>query len=92
MFVLATLRIRAEALGIGGIEAGPLGGSIDFKESTAVNPMSIVKLVQSDPRSYKLAGATRLRFEHDLSDPVERQQFVEQLLQNFETDASKSNA
>jgi transcription-repair coupling factor (superfamily II helicase) len=92
LFVLATLRIRAEALGIGGIEAGALGGSIDFKESTAVNPMSIVKLVQSDPRSYKLVGATRLRFEHDLSDAVERQQFIEQLLQNFETDASKSNA
>jgi len=92
LFVLATLRIRAEALGIAGIDAGALGGSIDFKESTAVNPMSIVKLVQSDPRSYKLVGATRLRFERDLSDPLERQQFVEQLLHNFETDASKSNA
>ncbi len=92
LFVLAGLRIRAQALGIGGIEAGASGGSIDFKETTRVNPMSIVKLVQSDPRSYKLAGATRLRFEHDLEDLIKRQEFVEQLLQSFETDATKSAA
>jgi transcription-repair coupling factor (superfamily II helicase) len=92
LFVLARLRIRAQALGIAGIEAGAAGGSIDFKDSTRVNPMSIVKLVQSDPRSYKLAGATRLRFEHDLSDTVERQEFVETLLQTFESDAIENAA
>jgi len=92
LFILARLRIRAEALGIAGIDAGGTGGSINFKETTRVNPMSIVKLVQLDPRSYKLAGATRLRFEHDLADVVERQEFVEQLLQTFETDAIESAA
>ena len=92
LFTLAKLRIRAEALGIAGIEAGSGGGSIRFKETTRVNPMSIVKLVQSDPRSYKLAGATRLRFECDLADVIARQEFVEQLLQAFETDAQESAA
>ncbi|MBE9540149.1 MAG: transcription-repair coupling factor [Proteobacteria bacterium] len=92
LFALAKLRIRAESLGIAGIEAGASGGSINFKETTRVNPMSIVKLVQLDPRSYKLAGATRLRFECDLADVVERQEFVEKLLQKFETDAIESAA
>ncbi len=92
LFVLARLRIRAEALGIGGIEAGSTGGSIEFKESTRVNPMSLVKLVQSDPRSYRLTGATRMRFVRDLADVEERQAFVEQLLQSFETDAIESAA
>ncbi|MBT4520617.1 MAG: transcription-repair coupling factor [Halieaceae bacterium] len=88
LFLLARLRIRADALGICGIEVGAHGGSIDFNETTRVNPLSLVKLVQSDPRSYKLAGATRLRFERDLADPSDRQQFVEELLDTFATDAT----
>ena len=88
LFDAARLRIRADRMGICGIEAGPSGGSIDFKETTSVNPLSLVTLVQSDPKSYKLAGATRLRFERDLSDKLDRQQFVEQLLDTFATDAT----
>ncbi len=57
-----------------------------------MNPMSLVKLVQSDPRSYKLAGATRLRFEHSLPDIHERHRYLEQLLDTFTTDRNKSTA
>ena len=92
LFTLAKLRIRAESLGIAAIDTGSAGGSITFKETTCVNPMSIVQLVQSDPLSYKLAGATRLRFECDLSDLTERQDFIEHLLQTFETEVQKSAA
>jgi len=92
LFLLARLRLQAEALGIAAIDVGSSGGSIKFKESTRVNPMSIVKLVQLNPRSYKLAGATRLRFECDLEDTQARQEFIEQLLHTFETDAQKSAA
>jgi len=92
LFVLARLRIKAEDLGICGVDAGASGGSIDFKETTRVNPMSLVELVQSDPRSYKLAGATRMRFERDLTDVAERQEFIEQLLQTFAANATRSAA
>ena len=54
--------------------------------------MSLVKLVQSNPRSYKLAGATRLRFEEDLEDKQQREQFIEQLLETFATDATEDAA
>jgi transcription-repair coupling factor (superfamily II helicase) len=90
LFQVSRLRLRAQDLGIRSIEAGPEGGSIDFKETTPVNPMSLVKLVQSDPRSYKLAGATRLRFEHSSSDIHERHRYLEQLLDTFTTDRRKS--
>jgi transcription-repair coupling factor (superfamily II helicase) len=92
LFETSKVRLKAQALGIRAIEAGPQGGSIDFKETTRVNPLSLVKLVQSDPRSYKLAGATRLRFDHDLGDPVQRQQYVEQLLKTFANDATEDAA
>jgi len=92
LFVVAQLRLRAQGLGIRAIEAGPEGGSIDFNTNTRVHPISLVKLVQSDPRSYKLAGATRLRFQRQLPDNRERQQYVEQLLDSFAQDATENAA
>ena len=92
LFLVAQLRLKAQALGIRAIEAGPDGGSIDFNTNTRVHPLSLVKLVQSDPRAYKLAGATRLRFQRELPDSRERQQYVEQLLESFAHDATENAA
>jgi transcription-repair coupling factor (superfamily II helicase) len=52
--------------------------------------MSLVKLVQSDPRSFKLAGATRLRFEQHLPDIDGRQHYLEQLMDTFIIEPNKS--
>ncbi|MFT6051719.1 MAG: transcription-repair coupling factor (superfamily II helicase) [Halioglobus sp.] len=90
LFTLAEFRIRAQAIGIAGIDAGVSGGFIEFKETTQVNPITLVNLVQSKPRSYKLAGATRMRFEYDLADAAEREEFIDQLLQTFESQATQS--
>jgi len=92
LFQVSRLRLRAQDLGIRTIEAGPEGGSIDFKETTPVNPLSLVKLVQSAPSAYKLAGATRLRFEHSSPDMHERYHYLEQLLDTFATERQKSTA
>ena len=54
--------------------------------------MSLVRLVQSDPLSCKLAGATRLRFEQSLPDSQQRQQYLEQLLETFANDATEDAA
>ena len=91
LFQVSRLRLKAQDLGIRTIEAGPEGGSIDFKVTTPVDPMSLVKLVQSDPRSFKLAGATRLRFEQRLPDIDERQRYLEQLMDTFMTEPNKSS-
>ncbi len=92
LFEIARLRLRAQALGIHNIEAGPRGGSIEFKESTSVNPMSLVKLVQSEPRAYKLAGSNRLRFERELDSAAERQRYIVKLLDTFATEAREDAA
>ena len=83
LFEVSRLRLRAQALGIHTIDAGPAGGSIDFKETTPVDPLSLVQLVQSDPQSYRLAGATRLRFDKTLPDGAERRRFLHELLDSF---------
>lgn len=92
LFQVSKLRLRAQDLGIRTIDAGPEGGSIDFKGTTPVNPLNLVELVQSNPRSYKLAGATRLRFEQQLPDIHDRYRYLEQLMDTLATDPRKSSA
>ncbi len=92
LFQLARLRLRAQALGIRSIEAGPRGGSIEFNERTRIDPLSLVKLVQSDPHSYKLAGPTRLRFERELDSAGARQHYIEGLLGTFATETTENAA
>lgn len=92
LFDVSSLRLRAQNLGIQAIEAGPQGGSIDFQPNTRVNPLSLVKLVQSDPRAYKLAGATRLRFHRELAGHTERYQYILELLESFIPDATEHAA
>ncbi|GAB3272113.1 transcription-repair coupling factor [Parahaliea aestuarii] len=89
---VSRLRIAAEKLGIRAIEVGAQGGTIDFNDNTRVNPLSLVKLVQSDPAGYQLAGATRLRFKGELEEPEQRRQFAEQLLDTFAQDATDNAA
>jgi transcription-repair coupling factor (superfamily II helicase) len=88
LFQVSRVRLVAQGLGIHTIEAGPDGGSIEFKASTGIEPANLVALVQGDPRTYKLAGPTRLRFEASLPDMTQRQQFLEQLLGSLSGDSN----
>ena len=80
------------ALGITGVEVGPAGATVNFRENTRVNPLSLVRKVQSDPRTYQLAGPTRLKIAAELPSVAKRQQFVEELLTEFEADATEDAA
>jgi len=56
------LRIRAEALGIVKIDAGKEWARLEFGSSTPVDPLVLVKKVQSSPDKYRLEGANSFRF------------------------------
>jgi transcription-repair coupling factor (superfamily II helicase) len=51
-----------------------------------------VRLVQTLPATYKLAGATALKFDEDLEDREKRFQFVEQLMQTLTPEHLKHKA
>ena len=75
------LRLAAAALGIGRIEAGATSGLLEFAKETRVDPLTIVDMVQHDPRRFRLdGGGVRLRFSQPLPDPQARLDFVEELL------------
>ncbi|SFM79069.1 transcription-repair coupling factor [Marinobacter pelagius] len=56
------LRLRAEALGIVKIDAGKEWTRLEFGGSTPVDPLVLVKKVQSAPDQYRLEGANSFRF------------------------------
>ncbi|MBW4933652.1 transcription-repair coupling factor [Marinobacter sp. F4206] len=58
----AELRLRAEGLGIVQVDAGKEWARLEFGGSTPVDPLVLVKKVQSAPDQYRLEGANSFRF------------------------------
>jgi len=56
------LRLKAEGLGIVKIDAGKEWTRLEFGGSTPVDPLVLVKKVQSAPDQYRLEGANSFRF------------------------------
>jgi transcription-repair coupling factor (superfamily II helicase) len=77
------IKLKAESLGITKIEANSRGGKVEFGSDTHVDPLQIVKLVQSQPRAFKLEGANQLKFSVDLESVEKRIQTVDDLLDHL---------
>jgi len=80
----------AKPLGIGKIEASASGGVVEFASQTSVDPLTIVDLVQHDPRRYRLDGGTRLRFIEATEGVEARIACVEQLLAHLATSRTRA--
>ncbi len=86
LFRSTALKLQATALGISKVEASAGGGKLEFGEQTEVEPMALVQLVQTQPATYQLAGATALKFAEELDDYQQRFEFVEQLIKQLTPD------
>lgn len=84
LFRIAAIRQRAARLGIRRIEANAAGGSLLFRGDTRVEPLTLIGLLQSNPRRYRLDGQDKLRFNLDLADPELRFATVHGLLDRLE--------
>jgi transcription-repair coupling factor (superfamily II helicase) len=83
LFQLAELRQLGEKLGLKKIEAGPNGGRVQFTENTAVEPMTIVTMVQSQPSIFRLQNNDQLSFTMPMDSPEERFVQVNEILQQL---------
>lgn len=80
LFRVTQIKINAETIGITKLEANNRGGKVEFASDTRVDPLQIVKLVQSQPRIYKLEGANQLKFTMEMESTEKRIQSVVDLL------------
>jgi transcription-repair coupling factor (superfamily II helicase) len=74
------LKLQAEMLGISKLEASARGGRVEFSSETRVDPLTIVKLVQTQPKIYRLEGASHLKFSLSMDTTEQRLQIVTDLL------------
>ncbi len=83
LFRITHLKLKAQRLGIGKLDAGPDRGRCEFEAQTRVDPLTLVKLVQNQPQRYGLDGGNRLKFNFEMNSSEQRFQAVERLLQQL---------
>lgn len=74
------LKLKAQALGILKIDAGPHAGRLEFSNDTSVDPVLLIKLIQSQPKHYRFEGATVFKFNVPMDNPKQRFATIEALL------------
>ena len=72
LFAVAELKLQATPLGIRKLALGPAGGRVQFVEKPDVDPMSIIRMVQGQPKHYQMDGPDKLRVKLDLPDAPTR--------------------
>lgn len=77
------LKLKAQELGIEKLEASAGSGRVEFSSDPVVDPLTIVKLVQTQPQIYRLEGANHLKFVTDMENAEERLRTVDELLQRL---------
>jgi transcription-repair coupling factor (superfamily II helicase) len=80
---ITALKLQAELLGIKKVDGGPQGGRIEFATQTPVDPLTLIKLIQSQPKRYKFEGATMFKFQVPMERPEERFNTVEALFERL---------
>src|SRR5690606_29563946 len=72
LFATAELKLQADALGIRKLDLGPAGGRLQFVEKPDVDPMAVIRLIQGQPKHYRMDGPDKLRITLDLPDAATR--------------------
>jgi transcription-repair coupling factor (superfamily II helicase) len=80
LFRVTELRLRLLPLGITRLDLGERGGKIEFAADTPVDPVAVIRLVQSEPGTFRLDGATTLRITRELAAFEDRIEYAYALL------------
>ena len=76
------LRLQTKRYGIARLEAGPDVTSIQFVPNPPVEPMKLIKLIQTR-RDYKLSGQDRLKIERSCPTLEKRLALVTEFLKEI---------
>lgn len=92
LFRIAEVKLRAQPLGIRRIEASAGGGRLIFAEGTSVDPLSLIKLIQTQSRRYSLEGPEVLRVRENWEEPEKRLKEVMKLLDKLAPEQTAASA
>ncbi len=80
LFAVAELKLQATRLGLRKLELGANGGRVYFRAQPNVDPMSVIRMIQSQPKVYAMDGPDKLRVRMDLPDAGARMRTAKGLL------------
>ena len=80
LFATAEIKLEATPLGIRKLELGLNGGRIHFNSQHNIDPMSVIRMVQSQPKIYAMEGGDKLRIKLELPDAASRVRTAKALL------------
>ena len=55
-------------------------GRIEFNETTMVDPLSLIQLIQEDPMRFKLTSGNQLQFTHQSENAEAKLEFISSVL------------
>ncbi len=90
LFRQTQLKMRAQDMGIVKIDAGNVAGRLEFSATTPVDPLCIIKLIQSAPAMYKFDGADALKFTLTSDEANDKIGALLKLLDRLKTSATKT--
>lgn len=80
---IAMLKLKAKQIGISKLEGTNKGGFVEFSQQTQINPSFIIKLIQSQPKIYKLDGPQKLKFNVPTESAKDRLELFNDMLTEF---------
>jgi len=83
LFRVTQIKLQTLALGIEKIDIGEQSGKIIFNKNPNIDPMAIIKLIQTKPAEYRFDGKQTLRIACQSDELEVRFKQTEALLQQF---------
>ncbi|MBB3228674.1 transcription-repair coupling factor (superfamily II helicase) [Luteibacter sp. Sphag1AF] len=80
LFAVAALKLMATPLGIRKVDFGANGGRLTFREKPDIDPSALIRLLQTQPRIFKMDGQDKLRVLMELPGAAERIRTAQDLL------------
>jgi transcription-repair coupling factor (superfamily II helicase) len=80
LFAVAQLKLMATPLGIRKVDFGTSGGRITFRDKPDIDPVALIRLIQTQPRIFKMDGQDKLRVIMELPGSAERIRTAQEVL------------
>ncbi|RBF90257.1 transcription-repair coupling factor, partial [Xanthomonas oryzae] len=72
LFAIAALKLQANALGVRKLDLGENGGRLVFEAKPAIDPMTIIQMIQKQPKIYTMDGPDKLRIKLPMPEGADR--------------------
>ncbi|MBK7249947.1 MAG: transcription-repair coupling factor [Gammaproteobacteria bacterium] len=77
---IARLKLKARRLGVRRLDLNALGGYVLFEAQNAIEPHTVIRLVQERPKEYRLEGPLKLRVNRPAQVPAARLELAARVL------------